>query len=318
MWVWSAEWINTHQAQDALLDFCNRNGINLMLVQIHEVKDAPAYTIRYPNELARLISEAAKRGITVEALDGAKDMALSENQARTLSILDAIIDLNQSLPEGKRFTGIHYDIEPYIMPGWKEGPASRMVIMRDLLDYYSLARKKLNERGSDMLLACDIPMWYDVKTDPDDNCILEYNGETKNLHQHVQDICDYIGIMSYRTHAIGPNSFTEHVENELVYAESIGKRVCFALEVSELEKTPQITFYGSTPEAFLEQYNLGVRPWPTGRAMAGYSSSPSGPCDTCSKTSRCPNKMIEPIIRYQKNALIKVCPATRNESRTVL
>lgn len=256
LWVWKDIVVTTEREQDRLLDFCERQDFNLLLMQVHQVDDAPVPTIRYPKLLARLIREAAKRGIVVEALDGAKDMAMAKNQAETLAILDTIISFNQSLPEGERFVAIHYDIEPYIMDGWKQGDASRQIIMRDLLDYYSLARKKLNERGSEMLLACDIPMWYDLKTEPGDSCILEYNGQTKNLHQHIQDICDYIGIMSYRTHAVGPNSMAEHVENEMVYAESIGKKVCAAFEVSELKNTPQISFYGWKPEAYLEQYNL--------------------------------------------------------------
>lgn len=256
LWVWHDIAVSTYDEQDRLLDFCQRHGFNLLLVQIHDIKEAPTYTIKYPRELTRLVGEATQRGITVEALDGAKDMAVAANQTRTLAILDAIIDLNQSMPQGARFAGIHYDIEPYLMDGWKQDQASRDVIMRDLLDYYSLAREKLRERGSEMHLACDIPMWYDLKTEPGDSCVIEYNGQTKNLHQHIQDICDYIGIMSYRTHAVGSNSVTEHVEDELAYAESIGKKICAALEVSKLENTPQITFYGWSPEAFLEQYNL--------------------------------------------------------------
>ena len=90
-------------------------------------------------------------------------------------------------------------------------------------------------------------MWYDAKTDPKDNCVLEFNGQTKNLHQHIQDICDYVGIMSYRTSALGPNSVSQHIESELAYAEKINKKVCCALETIELKDTPQITFYDSNP-----------------------------------------------------------------------
>ncbi len=256
MWVWRETWLNTDQAQDRLLNFCQTHGFNRLFVQIHEDKEAAAYTIKYPAQLTRLVAQAAERGIAVEALDGAKDMAVAANHAHTLEILDAIIDLNQSMPEGKRFVGIHYDIEPYIMPQWKQDQEARQVIMHDLLDYYTKARRKLNDRGSDMLLACDIPMWYDLKTDADDSCILDYDGQTKNLHQHIQDICDYIGIMSYRTHAVGSNSITEHVANELAYAEQIGKKICASMETIELKDTPEITFYGSGPQAFWEQLNL--------------------------------------------------------------
>lgn len=269
MWVWRDSWINTDQAQDELLDFCDKYGFNRLLVQIHDVKEAPVYTIRYPKELTRLVREAGKRGIAVEALDGARDMALAENQAKTLAILDAIIDLNQSMPKGERFVGIHYDIEPYLLDGWKQAGESRRVIMHDLLDYYALARKKLQDRGSDMLLASDIPMWYDRKTDPDDNCILEYHGVTKNLYQHILDVCDYVGIMSYRQHAVGPNSIAEHVADELAYAESIGKTICASMETIEIKDTPQITFYGTSAELFWEQLNLVKKEYGNRPGFAG-------------------------------------------------
>ena len=256
MWVWQAEYIQSEQAQDAMLDFCEKYGFNRLLVQVHDVKGAPTYTIRFPRELARLIREAGKRGIAVEALDGAKDMAFAKNHAKSLEKLDRLIDLNQSLPEGERFVGIHYDIEPYTSDKWNQGSEARLTVMKDLLDYYALVRQKLNDRGSKMLLACDIPMWYDNKTAPDDNCILEYDGQTKNLHEHIQDLCDYVGIMSYRTHAVGPNSVNEQIANELAYAERIGKKVCPALETIELKDSPKITFFGSSPEAFWKQARL--------------------------------------------------------------
>jgi hypothetical protein len=256
MWVWSEHWINTDQARNDLLDFCERFGFNLVLIQIHEDKQAEEYTIKYPGELTQLVAEAAGRGISVEALDGANNMAFAANQPRTLSMLDALIDLNQSMPEGKRLTGVHYDIEPYTSAPWKAGQASRDVVMTDLLEFYVKARQKLDDRGSQMTLSSDIPMWYDAKTAEDDHCIVTFQGQTKNLHQHIQDLCDYVGIMSYRQRAVGPNSASELIANELAYAEKIGKRICAALETIELEETPQITFYGKSPDALWEQVSL--------------------------------------------------------------
>tara|TARA_R110002111_G_scaffold134685_2_gene200736 strand:- start:1411 stop:2427 length:1017 start_codon:yes stop_codon:yes gene_type:complete len=256
MWVWREAWINTDQAQDKLLDFCERHGFNRLFVQIHNDKQAKTYIIKYPKELARLVAEAGERGILIEALDGDHDMALAARQDDTLARLDALIDLNQSMPVGKRFVGIHYDIEPYVGEPWKAGQASRDVVMHDLLTFYVKARQKLNDRGSQMTLACDIPMWYDAKTAEDDHCIVSFNGETKNLHEHIQDLCDYIGIMSYRQHVVGSNSVSEHIANELAYARSINKTICASLETIELEDTPQITFFGKTPNEFWEQLKL--------------------------------------------------------------
>ncbi|MEZ6194019.1 MAG: hypothetical protein R3C45_22460, partial [Phycisphaerales bacterium] len=253
-WVWQEKWINTDQAQDEMLDFCGRFGFNLILIQIHNDREAQGYTIKYPAELTRLVAEAAKRGIAVEALDGANDMAFAANQPKTLEMLDALIDLNQSMPEGARFTGVHYDIEPYTSDRWKAGQAERDAVMAELLDFYVKARQKLNDRGSKMTLACDIPMWYDAKTAENDHCIVTFNGERKNLHEHIQDLCDYIGIMSYRRFAVGKNSVTYHVQNEMGYADGVGRGVCAGVETGKTTADPTesatISFYGIPSDVF--------------------------------------------------------------------
>lgn len=272
MWVWSPnwisagqgaglkrynpDWISTKKVQDELLDFCERFGFNRIFVQIHPDSQTADYTIKYPKELTLLVAEATARGIAVEALDGHHSMGLAKNHARTLEKLAAIIDLNQSMPEGKRFVGMHYDIEPYLGEPWKASQESRDIVMVDLLAFYVKARQMLNDRGSKMTLASDIPMWYDTKTAEGNHCIVTFQGQTKNLHQHIQDLCDYVGIMSYRQHALGHNSASFHIANELAYAETIGKKICAALETIELKDTPHITFYEKTPGEFWEQVNL--------------------------------------------------------------
>ena len=102
-----------------------------------------------------------------------------------------------------------------------------------------------------MTLSVDIPMWYDNKTDAKDNCVVAFNGQTKNFHEHIQDITDYVGIMSYRQKAMGPNSTSVHIASEMTYAEKIGKFVVPAFETIELKDTPQITFFGKDAATLL-------------------------------------------------------------------
>jgi hypothetical protein len=107
-----------------------------------------------------------------------------------------------------------------------------------------------------MMLAFDIPFWYDNKTQPNDNCVLTYDGQEKNLYQHMLDVCDYIGIMSYRRNALGSNGVLQHIQAELDYARKIGKKITPALETIELKGTPTITFFGMPASAFWTQHNL--------------------------------------------------------------
>lgn len=277
LWVWQPQYVRDLAEQDELLAFCQRQGFNRLLVQIpwkkgtaqvvhpkpdDVVKAGSALNpeIDHPTEFARLIAEAARRGIVVEALDGAPYMGDKVHWPETLATVDALLKFNAALPADARFVGIHWDIEPYVRPDWKDN-AARQTIMADYLQLLGDARRKLVDAGSAMTLSTDIPMWYDNKTAPDDNAIVAFNGVTKNFHEHIQDLTDYVGIMSYRQKALGSNSATSMSENELKYAEKIGKFVCPAFETIELKETPQITFFGQTAEKFTTERKALTDAW---------------------------------------------------------
>jgi len=266
MWVWQAKYVSDAGEQDQMLDFCQRQGFNRLLVQIpwkpgtaqvvhpkpdQETAGAAVHPeINYSDGLGRLVTEAAKRHIAIEALDGAPYMGDKIHWPETLATVDAILAFNATLPADAKLAGIHWDIEPYVRPDWKV-METRPQIELDYLQLLTDAKKKLADSGSNLTLSVDIPMWYDNKTDPADNCIVTFNGQTKNFHQHIQDICDYVGIMSYRQKALGKNSTSEHVANELAYAERIGKYVVPAFETIQLKDTPQITFFGKDAQTLL-------------------------------------------------------------------
>ena len=266
LWVWKPHFVSDLAEQDQMLAFCERQGFNRLLVQIPWVKgtaqivhpkpgDNPTAgtalnpKINFEEQFIRLVTEAAKRNIAVEALDGAPYMGDKVHWPETLATVDAILAFNDKLPADAKLAGIHWDIEPYVRPDWKQ-QATRDTIMLDYLQLLADTKKKLTAAGSKLTLSVDIPMWYDNKTAEGDNCVVIFNGQTKNLHEHVQDVTDYIGIMSYRQKALGRNSTSEHVANEMAYAERIGKWVVPAFETIELKDTPQITFFGKDAATF--------------------------------------------------------------------
>jgi hypothetical protein len=254
LWVWRFDAFATQDQRDELIGFCNTYGINRLMVQIHTLKHQAI--LRDASALAALIAQAADNNIQVEALEGDPEMAEKNNLPSTLDRLKMIIDFNQSLPTGKKFVGVHYDIEPYTSPLWKKDMDSRQSVMTNLMDFAHIARKQLDEQSPPMTLSFDIPFWYDNKTAENDNCILSYNGQTKNLYQHLIDVSDYIGIMSYRRMAKGNNGVLAHIQNELDYARKVGKKIAPALETIELKSSPTITFFGMTPQQFWTEHNL--------------------------------------------------------------
>ncbi len=256
MWVWSERYVFDLDQQDELLAFCQRHSINRLLVQIHYAPESHPPAINQPQRYVELIAKAADQGIRVEALDGEKSMALAKNQPRTLAVLQAILDLNQTMPPGKRFTGVHYDIEPYLLEQWSD-PQRRVVIMQDLLNYYAQAGERIHQSAPGMTLSCDIPFWFDTQTSEDGLPLaVEFAGQTKPVQQHIQDLCDYVGIMSYRREAVGPNSITGLVADELAYAKKIGKTICPAVETGEYPAVPTISFHGQPASVFNESFSL--------------------------------------------------------------
>ena len=251
MWVWRPRWIARAEQQDELIDFCVKQGINRLLIQVHFKKDvvetAPA-VLRFQDEMKRFLAHAWEAGIAVEALDGEPAMALAENHPYTIRRLEAILEFNRTLPVDGRFTGLHLDIEPYTLKQW-DSP-DRQQIMYQYLELHEDIRSRLRRQSPPMHLAVSIPFWYDLKSGPEDSCELEFRGKTKNFHQHIQDLTDYVAIMSYRNWAEGDNSITSHSRNEIKYAGQIGRFACAGLETIRLPETPEVSFYGMRPTEF--------------------------------------------------------------------
>lgn len=264
------QFVATDKAQDDLFDFCKKYGFNRILLQIHL---DPQLKFIQPEQWKRFLKQARLRGIAVEALDGAPDMARKANWDNTLKILEAVLEFNEAQPQDERFVGIHYDIEPYVSPTWKKGDqVTRHEMMMEYLEFLAKARQRLAAVTPHMVMAADIPMWYDRK--PAEFSI-DFGGQTKNFHQHIQDLTDYIGIMSYRRKADGNNGVIAAVSDEMAYAEKIGKVVCPALETIKLKDEPTITFYGLPAERFWEtkkavESELSARPGFGGMLIHSY------------------------------------------------
>ena len=129
--------------------------------------------------------------------------------------------------------------------------------MKDLLDYYDQAGERIHRFDPDMTLSCDIPFWFDTPTSEDGLPLaVRFAGQTKPIQQHIQDLCDYVGIMSYRREAVGPNSITALVADELAYAKQIGKVICPAVENGEYPPVPTISFYGQPASRFEKNFSL--------------------------------------------------------------
>ena len=212
IWVWQSVYIESDTEQDRMLAFFKTQGLNRMLLQVPWVKGSMAAgtpAVDLQSQLGKLLDKAAAQGIAVEALDGSPAMGRKAHWETTAKSVDAILAFNKTRPAGAKFVGLHWDIEPYVMAEWKT--PERTAIMTEYLDCLDQTKKALRAADPAMLLAVDIPMWYDVADEPGNSCRVTWHGAEKSLDQHTLDVCDYVGIMSYRRHATGPNGVVEMV-----------------------------------------------------------------------------------------------------------
>ena len=242
MWVWSNQSFLTEEARLQLIQFSVKNHITHLDVHTKITHDGSTSTLKNEEAFKALIALAGQYKITTAALRGNPKMFFSENHERTLKELRTIIDFSKTLPKDTLFKGIKYDVEPYCTKEWK---ARRTPIYPMMHDYLTLLRKAgsiLDEEAPHLWLAADTPFWWDK-----DRFVLEFEGKKKRFNEHVQDLTDFITIMSYRR---STRKVLDCVEEERKYATRIKKMIFPSLETVKLEQDPHVSFWGVPNEEF--------------------------------------------------------------------
>jgi hypothetical protein len=242
MWVWSYSAFSTEDSRQRLVKFCVDHGITHLDVHVEMISKGPTPTLKDADAFKDLISLAGQHQITTSALRGDPRMFFAEKHEQTLHELQAMIDFSKNLAGDALFKGIKYDVEPYLTKEWKAKGTARETVMRDYLLFLQKARSVLRNRAPRLWLAVDTPFWWD-----NDEFILEVEGRRKRFNEHVQDLADYITIMSYRR---TPEQVLACVEGERRYAGRIKKTILLALETVKLKLDPNASFWGSPPEEF--------------------------------------------------------------------
>lgn len=236
MWVWSDSAFSTPEARQRLIRFCLKHNIRHLDVYTRIVYDHNQPILQDAEVFRKLILAAGQVHITIASLRGNPRMFFPENQEQTLRELRAVISFSKTLPAEALFKGIKYDVEPYCTKEWKTTKAVHQAMMRDYLSFLRRARSLLREEAPRLWLAVDTPFWWDK-----DEYLLEFEGKTKQFSEHIQDLTDYIVIMSYRRDI---RKVLSCVEEERNYARQIHKRIFPSLETVRLKQAREISFWG--------------------------------------------------------------------------
>ncbi len=242
MWVWSNSSFLTEEARQQLVQFCIKHRITHLDVHIKMAHDSSSPILKDAEAFKNLIALAGQHNITTAALRGNPKMFFSDNHERTLQELRAIVAFSETLPQDTLFKGIKYDVEPYCTKEWKAGRTPLYPMMHDYLTFLRKARSVLAKEAPRLWLAADTPFWWDK-----DRFVLEFEGKRKRFNEHVQDLTDFITIMSYRRSC---GKVLDCVEDERRYAQRIKKVIFPSLETGKLTRDPHISFWGVSKEEF--------------------------------------------------------------------
>jgi hypothetical protein len=242
MWVWSNSAFSTQHSRQRLVNFCVNHGIIHLDVHVKMSSKGKTPILRDADAFKDLIRLAGQHQITTAALRGDPRMFFAEKHPQTLHELQAIIDFSTTLPGDALFQGIKYDVEPYLTKEWRGKGTTRETVMRDYLVFLRKARLVLKDRAARLWLAVDTPFWWD-----NDEFMLEFEMNRKRFSEHVQDLTDFIAIMSYRR---SPQGVLACIDGERRYAQRIHKVIFPSLETIRLKQDSSLSFWDFPPQEF--------------------------------------------------------------------
>lgn len=220
-WLWHTALIASEP--QAILSFSRKQGVNLLYLQIDTSKKAAYYQA--------FIREARQSGVQVHALSGSPSWGLRDNQSNILALINWVHAYNDSVSTDERITGVHLDIEPYLLPQWKADPESVLRQWAENVDAY-VARARQDPQ---LEVGCDIPFWLDKYAMPGQP---EAAFSEWLIARH-----DHVAIMSYRDRAEGPNSISALVPQELDWADKAGKKIMLGVETKQSSEGNFVSFY---------------------------------------------------------------------------
>lgn len=255
-WIWDARLIAS-QAEE-IVSFARQNDINLIYLHIEPTRVSP-------QQYRSFIQAASRASVRVEALGGDPGWALAANRESIGELVAWVKAYNRTAGADERFSGIHVDIEPYLLQEWKENQENvASEWMRNIV--YLVAETK---KDSTLSVSADLPFWIDSVTVPDGS---------EKLSSWMLERLDSITLMAYRNHAQGPNGIVDIVQKIVADADTLGKgSVVVGVNILESQEGENVSFHQMgtqemESELAILQEELGDRPSFAGSAVHDYES----------------------------------------------
>lgn len=247
VWTWerpSYAMLESPQVADEALAFLQRKRIDVVYLYA-DAFQGRNLLVQQPARYRAFIRTAHARGIRVYALLGSwylhtERYVLPRHQRKAVAMLQQVLDYNATAAPDARFDGVNYDIEPHLLDEWED--ATRPRLLRGFLDMTAAMMEARRRSGQALPIGPAMPFWWD-------GIALEWRGVRKPVSEHVADLTDYVALMDYRNRAEGRDSILSHAEDEMAYADRIGKRVVVGLEFNPGEPA-KLSFHGMDEAVF--------------------------------------------------------------------
>ncbi|WCK53214.1 hypothetical protein PP175_17635 [Aneurinibacillus sp. Ricciae_BoGa-3] len=220
-WIWNAS-VLENQQQD-ILHFASQNRITHLYVWVNA---ANAQKETYQ----KFIEAASSNHIKVEALAGDPSWATLKAQKNIRQFLNWVKDYNASVNPQSRFSGVHLDIEPYLLPDWK---TNQQPIVKEWMSNIVMISQTMRGSLPGLTSTADLPFWVNALKTPD---------AKENLSTWIMKRFDHISIMAYRDKGVGPDSIYE-LSNPLIQeANGLNKSVIIDVQINPVKEGSNTTF----------------------------------------------------------------------------
>ncbi|MEW9669933.1 hypothetical protein [Ammoniphilus sp. 3BR4] len=221
-WIWDTPAITTQSEE--ILAFASQNDVTHLYLYI----DRKNVT---PHDYAQFIKEASKQDIKVEALGGDPSWGWKEKRPNIQELIEWVESYNRNVNMDERFTGIHLDIEPYLLPEWKDDQDR---VIEEWLSNLEFAAKEVRSIKR-LQITVDLPFWVNKIDVPG---YLDYSVSTWMLKRF-----DTVVLMDYRDFAEGEDGIVSNALDMVKEASSMGKSVIVGVEMAKSGEGDKATFF---------------------------------------------------------------------------
>lgn len=252
-YVWHAELAINEP--DEIISFAKENGVTLLYTRLDLEQPFQVYS--------DFVKKATAAGIEVHAMGGHPVWALEQNRDRMLRLVDWVKAYNKQVSNDEQFRGIHLDIEPYVMPEW--GRDKESVLRQWMSNITAFVQE--TKKDTDLETSVDLAVWLDATNVPGDPEL--------SFSKWLIGQLDHVTLMAFRDRAEGPGGIVAIVQDEIAYANELGKKLIVSVEMKRSDEGEHITFYEEGKAEMERQLkllpkHLGMHPSYAGNAIHAY------------------------------------------------